>query len=151
MTQEPRSIAGKYILIVEDEALLALDLSQSVQRAGATVQGPCHTVEDAYILASASQVEGAILDVDIRGVPVFPVADLLEAKGVPIVFHTGRAQTTDLKGRYQASQICEKPTSTDTLLGILEKAITGETPAQTPDVPKLSEPSPEKNRSDGPT
>ncbi len=127
MSQEPRNIAGKYILIVEDEALLAFDLSQSVQRAGATVRGPCDTIEDAVDLASAVQIEGAILDVDIRGAPVFPVADILEAKGVPIVFHTGRAQTTDIKGRYQASQICEKPTSTDALLGLLEQAFTGRT------------------------
>jgi len=90
-----RSIAGRRILVVEDEYLLADDLAQELRDAGAEVLGPVATVGDAQtIIGSGEQVDAAVLDVNLRGEMVFPLADELTARRVPFAFITGYDSTT---------------------------------------------------------
>ncbi|KIT17472.1 response regulator [Jannaschia aquimarina] len=110
------------ILIVEDEALLAVDLSMTLEDEGAVVEGPCMTIDDA--LRNQSHVDAAVLDVDIRGEPVFPVADRLAEEGTPFVFHTGRANLAELRERYGDDvPIISKPSSPARLVKILCDAV----------------------------
>jgi CheY-like chemotaxis protein len=80
---------GVRLLIVEDEYFLAQDLADHFQSLGVKVLGPAGTVADALSLLRSHEVEGAVLDVNLRGERVYPVADVLLQKDVPFVFASG--------------------------------------------------------------
>lgn len=81
---------GGTILIVEDEPLLAMQLSQSLEEFGWSILGVAGSVEDANrILADKKRPDAAILDVDLGGAPVFPLARSLRRSGIPFLFCTG--------------------------------------------------------------
>lgn len=111
------------ILVVEDEALIALDLSLTLEDHGAQVSGPFATVDTA-LPACSDLPDAAILDVDLRGAKSFPVADCLASRGIPFVFHTGRADLDCLRERYGADvPILVKPARMAELLHALEEVI----------------------------
>lgn len=114
-------LVGKRILVVEDEAVLALELSLSLRDIGAEISGPCHSLRDAIEQVDAS-IAAAILDVDLKGHTVFSLADKLTEHGVPFLFHTGRADLEPLMTRYKVP-ICEKPSSTEVVLAELAAVI----------------------------
>ena len=106
------------ILLVEDEALIALDLSDRFEAEGATVVGPFGTLDEAVDRALRPEVKPdvAVLDVDLHGRPVFPLADKLSAAGVPFMFHTGRADVDELRDRYGDVPVVAKPCLPDQLV-----------------------------------
>ena len=105
-----KMLSGKNILIVEDEAILALDLTFVMEDMGASVIGPCHRLRRALEVLGQEQIDGAILDVDLAGEAVVPLADGLARRHVPIVFHTGRNNSSELISRYKGAAVCAKPT-----------------------------------------
>lgn len=106
-----RMLEGKKILIVEDEVMLALDLRFAMEDMGADVIGPCHGLSRALEVAEGAPIDGAILDVDLGGEAVFPLADRLRRRHVPFVFHTGRHNPAELSGLYDGVAVCPKPIS----------------------------------------
>lgn len=78
---------GKRVLVVEDDYLVATEITASLQAANAIVLGPCNNLEDAGLQVPHSEL--AILDVDIRGRMSFALADRLIQLNVPYVFFTG--------------------------------------------------------------
>src|SRR3546814_9846381 len=89
VTGDDRSLAGLRILVVEDELLVALELEMMLIGLGCDVVGPASRLEKAMQLAAAEAIDGAILDVNLRGRPVYPVATALKARGIPFLFSTG--------------------------------------------------------------
>ena len=84
------NIRGKRVLVVEDEFLIAEDLTFQLQELGAEVLGPAATVEQALaILHSRIAVDGATLDVNLGQEKSFPVAEALIERHVPFVILTG--------------------------------------------------------------
>lgn len=84
------SLKGRRILVVEDEYLIADDLRTVLMAAGAEVIGPWPTVSDALeCITVGTEFDAAILDVNLRGDMIFPVADALAARSVPFIFATG--------------------------------------------------------------
>src|SRR3954454_15553547 len=89
-----RRMAGerkRRILVLEDEALIAMDLERIVRRAGCEVLGPVGRAEEALRLAAEGRPDAAILDVRLRDSDCFTVADALARRRVPFVFVTGSA------------------------------------------------------------
>jgi len=82
-------IAGRRILVVEDEMLIAMVIEDALQASGGKIVGPVATLEKALKLAEEEKFDAAILDVTIRGGKVYPVAELLLARGIPFVFASG--------------------------------------------------------------
>ena len=82
-------LRGQHVLIVEDEYFLAQDMAEYLQNLGMQVLGPVGTVADALKLADSAEVQAAVLDVNLGGERVYPVADLLRRKGIPFVFASG--------------------------------------------------------------
>jgi two-component SAPR family response regulator len=103
-----RDLTDRRTLIVEDEYMIADEMQRALQAAGSTVIGPVPTVEEAIDLIEQGQVELAVLDVNLGGQPVWPVADALEARGVHYVFTTGY-DASALPPRYASVPRCEKP------------------------------------------
>lgn len=81
-------VDGLRLLIVEDATLLALELEAGLVEAGATIVGTAGDVDEALGLAEAT-LDAAVLDVNLGGKLVVPVAQRLAARGIPFVFATG--------------------------------------------------------------
>ena len=77
------------ILVVEDEYLIAMELDGTLRTAGYRVIGPALDIHAALELLKAERPDAAILDVNLRGEWVTPVAEVLEAMSVPFLLATG--------------------------------------------------------------
>jgi CheY-like chemotaxis protein len=83
-------LEGRRVLIVEDEALVAMLLETMIEDMGCRPVGPVGTIDEALdVVANDGALDVALLDVNVAGRDVFPVAEALTAKGVPFVFSTG--------------------------------------------------------------
>lgn len=97
------------ILVVEDEYFVAADLAHALTGAGAEVVGPVPTDGEALaLLDSGAQVDGAVLDINLRGELVYPLADVLIEREVPFVFATGYGADA-LPRRFSRIPRWEKP------------------------------------------
>lgn len=84
----PSNLSGARVLIVEDAVLLALELDGGLRDAGAQVIGPAYDLPEALSLLD-QPIDAAVLDANLDGLSVSPVAEALAARGVPFVFATG--------------------------------------------------------------
>jgi len=96
------------VLIVEDEALVALNLESMLEEIGCAVVGPVLRYEAAAALAEEVSADAAILDVNIGGRKVFPIAETLLARKVPIIFATGYGRE-GLPPEWQDFPVIQKP------------------------------------------
>ena len=83
------NLRGRYILVVEDEALVAMLLEDVLTDVGCKVMGPVSTVAQALALLKDNRPEAAVLDLNLAGETSEPVADALAALGVPFLVATG--------------------------------------------------------------
>jgi DNA-binding LytR/AlgR family response regulator len=115
------SLWGRAVLIVEDEFYLADDLASALAAIGARVLGPFARVEEARRLVEGGQaIDLAILDIDLFGDRVFPVADLLRARNAPFLFATGYDRDI-IPERFSDVPRLEKPFKAATVIGLLER------------------------------
>lgn len=77
------------VLIVEDEFLIALHVEDVMTGLGFEVVGPIPTLEQALDIARSEPLDGAVLDVNLAGTYVFPLAEELALRGVPFIMTTG--------------------------------------------------------------
>lgn len=82
-------LKGQRILIVEDNYIMALDLSQMVEDLGGAVVGPIGRLVEGLELAQADGLTAAILDVNLDGENTYALADELLAAHIPVIFATG--------------------------------------------------------------
>ena len=115
-------LSGECILVAEDERLIALDLTDTIESAGATVVGPAATVSEALRLARAKTLDRAILDFNLADGEVTPVLELLASQGVPMVIYTGRDLPTELASRHPDLTVLRKPVSHRQLIAELAAA-----------------------------
>ena len=82
-------LAERRILVVEDESLVAMLLETILEDLGCGVVGPEGTVASGIESARNAAIDAALLDVNVAGELVFPVAEQLKSRGIPFVFSTG--------------------------------------------------------------
>ena len=120
---------GKRLLVVEDEFVIALDLQNLLEAAGHEVVALAASVADALALLDGGGdaepgrrrppiLDGAVLDVNLRGEPATPVADALAARGVPFVFVSGYGAAGRPPG-HEAAPVLAKPYSEGDLLELV--------------------------------
>jgi DNA-binding response OmpR family regulator len=100
--------AGLRVLIVEDEVLLAFMLQDMLAEWGCAVVGPAGRVARALSLAGSETLDGAILDVNLAGTEVYPVARALAARQIPFIFVSGFAARR-LPTEWRNRPILQKP------------------------------------------
>jgi DNA-binding response OmpR family regulator len=110
-----RSLAGQYILIVEDEYFIAADLARALEAEGATILGPFCDLVLAMKAARENHIDLALLDVNLNGERCYSVAELLEDRAVPFLFLTGYDRAT-LPERFRSVPRLTKPFSTGAVL-----------------------------------
>ena len=115
---EPRSI-----LIVEDEPLIAMMLEDFLEAMGHTIRGTCDTVGQALEAAERGGFDLAILDVNLKGESVWPVATALRERGTPFVLASG-GHVEPPPPEFTDAPMIEKPFTIDRVTPIIEAALT---------------------------
>lgn len=119
------------VLVVEDEAMVAMLVEDELLVAGAQVVGPAASVEDAMRLLDGigdGGVDIAVLDMNLGGRSVLPVADALARRAVPFIFMTGYGDT-DSHGPHAGVPVLQKPFSPCDLIAILDRMMAAPKPA----------------------
>jgi DNA-binding response OmpR family regulator len=106
------------ILIVEDEIFVSMALEDALTSAGAEVIGPAISLAAGIELVDSEvEIDGAILDVNLGDALVFPLAEMLRARGVPIIFHTALGDRVEFSRDFPEATVCVKPTLPNELIG----------------------------------
>jgi two-component sensor histidine kinase/DNA-binding response OmpR family regulator len=116
-----RPIACDRIMIVEDEALVAMILEEQLEELGFSIAITCASVPEAIRAIDDYAPDAAILDVNLAGELVYPVADRLLDRGIPFVFVTGYGRES-IDPSYAAIQILEKPVERQVLAGVFARS-----------------------------
>jgi len=112
------------LLVVEDEYLIRMLLEDMVTDLGYEVAAAVGTVRDASEAATAGQFDAAILDVNVDGQEIYPVADILAKRDVPFIFVTGYGEG-GLPPAYRGRPTLQKPFQADQLKDALAGLIAG--------------------------
>lgn len=117
---EPKVGLAGLVLVVEDEIFIALDLAATLEEGGYEVLGPAPTVAGALRLLGTRRPDAALLDVNLRGEMVTPVARLLRQMEVPFVLASayGRTELPDDEA-LTGAPFLGKPTAPARLLAVL--------------------------------
>lgn len=117
-------LAGARVLVVEDEFIVAAVLEDTLEAFGCRVVGPASRVGEALDLIELEPIDAAVLDVNIAGEVVMPVADALASRGIPFVFATayGRA---GVEARHLDRAVLQKPYDVRSLQRALEASLQG--------------------------
>lgn len=114
MATTPRNI-----LVVEDEALIAMAISLEVSDRGHRIIGPAHALGQARKMLDTETIDGAILDVQLGKDEVFPIALQLSKRGIPFIFHSGHITDESQIDEAYAAPLYGKPTDTGLLVDSL--------------------------------
>jgi CheY-like chemotaxis protein len=114
-------LEGKRILVIEDEALVAVMIEDMLAEAGATVIGPATSVTAGLALADLETIDAAVLDVNLRGERIDAVAELLRRRAVPIVFATGYGE--GMPNAAPGDLVLDKPYTQESLTRALATAL----------------------------
>ena len=107
--QQPASGVGqRRVFVVEDEIMIRMLLEDMLSDLGYDVAGTAGGLDEALTLAREADVDVAILDVNLNGNPVYPVAQILTARGVPFIFSTGYGEQ-GLPDAYRDCPMLQKP------------------------------------------
>lgn len=111
-------LSGKRVLLVEDEAILAMALEDILGHLGCVVVGPALTVADGHRLASDAQLDAGVLDINMGNGPNFTIAEILRTRSVPFCFSTGYG-LAGVPSQYADVPVLQKPYSDDRLAAML--------------------------------
>jgi len=118
---------ARYVLIVEDEMLIALMLQDMVAEMGLSVAGMAHSLGAGLDLARTVDVQLAILDINLNGEEAYPIADVLRSRGIPFIFSTGYG-AGGIKAEYHSAPKLVKPYQQELLNSAIEAALSNARP-----------------------
>ena len=118
------SLAGKRVLVVEDETLIAMLLETMIVDLGGTIAGSVARLDRAleFVRNPAIGVDLAVIDVNLGGEEAFPVAEALAARGVPFAFSTGYGKS-GLPLAWRARPTLQKPFTETQVAAVLAEAL----------------------------
>ena len=128
MTPAPQPAAAlraKRVLVVEDELMIRMLLEDMLAELGCTVAASAARLDEALALAQNADFDIAVLDVNLNGQPIVPVADILAARGTPFVFATGYGER-GLPTTHRDRPALKKPFHLDGLKRALQGALDGD-------------------------
>jgi CheY-like chemotaxis protein len=105
---ELTDLGGMRVLVVEDEMMVSMLIEDMLTDLGCKVVGPASRLDEAVALVGEAEIDCAVLDVNLGGQPIFPLADLLRQKGVPFAFATGYGDA-GLRDVDRGSPVLQKP------------------------------------------
>lgn len=118
--QAQRQKTDSRVLVVEDEALVAMLVEDALLDAGFSVIGPAATVAEALDLLGQDKPDAAVLDLNLAGETSVPVADALAQRGIPFVVATGYG-AAGLPPEHPAAPVLAKPYDPTELVAVLTR------------------------------
>lgn len=108
------------ILVVEDDALIAMELGERLDELGYEVVGPAQSIDEAERLVAGQKPDAALLDANLAGASSVPLGVRLSGMGVPVAFCTGYDRIKDLPTALTSAPLLTKPISDDDLATALK-------------------------------
>src|SRR5580704_8115330 len=102
------ALAGLRVLVVEDEMMVSMLIEDMLSDMGCLVVGPASRLDEAIELAKSAEIDCAVLDVNLGGTPIFPLADVLRERGCPFAFATGYGDA-GLRDEDRGTPVLQKP------------------------------------------
>lgn len=96
------------VLVVEDEALIAMYVENIVEQSGYGVAGVVTNIDEALAFIDDHAVDSAVLDIDLAGRPVYPLAEILKRRGIPFVYASS-ANERAIPPAYRSGHVVQKP------------------------------------------
>ena len=115
-------LKGHSILVVEDEPIFATETACAIVAAGGSVVGPAYSLGEAFEMTEDAELDGALLDLNLRNEKVFSLADALADRGVPIVFVTGEIWPV-IPERHAGCRVVGKPITDTKVVAAIGSAI----------------------------
>ena len=97
------------VLLAEDELLVAMDIEATLHAFGCEVVGPVATVAEVERLADSADLDGAVLDVNLRGEQVFRALPRLLERGLPVLLSSGYEELTLFPDEFRQLPVLVKP------------------------------------------
>lgn len=117
------SLGGLRILLVEDEAMVAMLMEGMLDGLGCQLVEWVPSVPAALKALRRGEFDGALLDVNLSGTTVYPVAEALACRKLPFVFVTGYGRTAELHARFPHAAVLKKPFDSGDLASVIKKEI----------------------------
>ena len=111
-------LAGLRVLVVEDEMLVSLLIEDTLSEQKCVIVGPCDQIAPALEAARTEAIDLAVLDVNIAGSKVYPVADVLTARKIPFLLLSGYGKSA-IPINHPEWRVCSKPFRSEELIGML--------------------------------
>jgi|SRR5687768_14339051 DNA-binding response OmpR family regulator len=112
------------LLLIEDEALILLNVKSMLSDMGWEVAGTAAKIDAALHLAQTGSFDAAIVDINLDGAMTYPVADILREREIPFAFTTGYGRTA-IDHSYSGVPILHKPFSPDQLQAVVSRLLPG--------------------------
>lgn len=127
MSDKLQDLSGLRVFVVEDEFAVLLLVEDMLAELGCELAGTATRLADGLALAGRTACDAAVLDVNINGESVMPVAELLAARGTPLVFSTGYGRS-GIDPRWHDRPVLQKPYRVEELAAALRRALAGRGP-----------------------
>jgi CheY-like chemotaxis protein len=122
------NLAGARVLVVEDEMLVSLLIEDILTDSKCIIVGPYDRVPAALEAARTLPLDAAVLDVNLAGTKIYPVAEMLSARGIPFLLLSGYGSGA-VPAEHTSWQVCAKPFRAEQLLTMLIQQIAAVGPA----------------------
>lgn len=114
-------LAGRRVLVVEDEFVIALDMEQMLRALGADAIDLATSLPDALAAIARAPPDLAILDLKLRTETTVPIAEALQLRAIPLIFATGYGDLGALPASLRGAPLLRKPVSLAALAGMLRQ------------------------------
>jgi DNA-binding NtrC family response regulator len=115
-------LTDRFVLIVEDESIAAIDIASIISMAGGRVIGPFQSVSQGFGFRRFKHIDAALLDIKLNGELVFTLADALAERGIPIIFLSAHSPDT-APPQHRQHRFVQKPYHTHEVISALKEAI----------------------------
>jgi CheY-like chemotaxis protein len=116
-------LAGKRLLVAEDEFLIALDIESIFESVGAEVKTANRVEQALAVIKSDGPFDAAVLDLKLERETSIAIAEQLQAQSVPFVFLTGAAGDGSIVAQFANAPVVGKPFDSETLFSALKQAM----------------------------
>jgi FixJ family two-component response regulator len=129
MTGYTDDLSDRFILVVEDEAMTAIDMASIISMAGGSVIGPFQSISQGFLFRRFKRIDAALLDISLNGESAVKLADAIVERGTPVIFLSGHSPDV-LPPRHRHRHFLSKPCDTQSVISTLKAAISGKSPAE---------------------
>jgi DNA-binding NtrC family response regulator len=117
-------LKGRRVMVLEDDVLIAMDMEDFLLGEGCQVVGPISNVEAALEQVEKAEIDGAVVDLNLRGELSVPVIEALKSRGLPVIVCSGYAELSGVKDMLKDVPMVPKPCDFSALSKILADAFT---------------------------